>query len=177
MSKDIRMCKLCKQRDTIDNLFATEYVYDKGKKRQNWYYHLDCANGDTTLTSDDLRSRSGVKKRAPVPPLNLDESLQDIVCVYAIRSLRNGKCYIGSTTKLKTRIASHKRMLRNRTHHSYKLQQEFDRIGESGFVVEIIKEFPFNIERGDLYLEEQIYIDKYKAVETGFNVRRDAFPK
>jgi hypothetical protein len=56
-----------------------------------------------------------------------------MIAVYGIRCVENDKYYVGSSTKVKARISTHKRSLRNGVHHSRKLQRAWDKYGEVEF--------------------------------------------
>jgi len=53
--------------------------------------------------------------------------------IYEILNLNNNHRYIGSSHDLKRRWADHKILLKNSKHHSYKLQEAWDKYGNSAF--------------------------------------------
>lgn len=89
--------------------------------------------------------------------------------VYTITNSVTGKVYVGSAQKFNVRWATHLRRLRKGTHHSWKLQRDFDLFGEAAFnfrplLVCAVK---------DLALFEQRALVAYDAVASGYNVSSD----
>ena len=94
---------------------------------------------------------------------------QDTPGVYCIENTRNGKKYIGSTIRLRSRIQSHEHSLMRGVHHSKDMQQDFD--AGDPFVVSIIKEFPYrfgNADKNLLYFEREAIIAA-DSVAHGYN--------
>jgi group I intron endonuclease len=89
-----------------------------------------------------------------------------MIAVYGIRCVENDKYYVGSSTKVKARISTHKRSLRNGVHHSRKLQRAWDKYGEENFVFEI---FESDVEQSLLQEREQYWMDKKNSFEMGYN--------
>lgn len=58
--------------------------------------------------------------------------------IYKITNTKNGKCYIGQTTNLKTRWQHHRANLRSNKHSNRYLQFAFNKYGERAFKYEII---------------------------------------
>ena len=79
----------------------------------------------------------------------------------------NGKFYIGSAKRFKTRWSGHLSHLRKGTHANQKLQMAWNKYGEQAFVfsiVEVVDDHSKLIER------EQHWIDKTEAVANGYNI-------
>lgn len=99
-----------------------------------------------------------------------------ITGIYKISNIINNKCYIGSATHIMRRLADHKRLLRNKKHHSYKLQGSYNKHGKDNFKFEVYEEvfFPVNYtkELKKEYLEslETFYIKKFDGYTKGYNV-------
>ena len=53
--------------------------------------------------------------------------------VYRIVNTASGRAYIGKTTNLPVRLATHRRLLRTGQHHCGALQADWDAVGEAGF--------------------------------------------
>jgi group I intron endonuclease len=89
--------------------------------------------------------------------------------IYQIRNLVNGKLYIGSTGGFRERWNTHLRLLRRDSHHSWKLQKDFNVYGEGSF------EFsPLIIcKEADLAFFEQRILEIFDAVATGYNISSD----
>lgn len=81
--------------------------------------------------------------------------------IYIIECSVNGHVYIGSTNNFNSRIITHKLLLKNNRHHNYKLQIDFNNYGESCFTYNTLWTSESKINRDELYLIEQIYLDKY----------------
>lgn len=92
--------------------------------------------------------------------------------VYCIKNMVNGKKYIGSSINIEERWASHKRALKNGTHHSPHLQYAWDKYGKENFDFYIIEECS-DLERVD---REQFYIDLYESYnhDKGYNISKSA---
>jgi group I intron endonuclease len=60
------------------------------------------------------------------------------VYIYHIINTRTGRFYLGRTGNVKKRFATHRRELRSRTHHCYKLQKAWDISGEEAFDFKVV---------------------------------------
>ena len=56
--------------------------------------------------------------------------------IYQIRNLVNGKVYVGSAKKFKSRWGQHRTNLRSKSHHSSHLQRAWNKYGADNFVFE-----------------------------------------
>lgn len=87
--------------------------------------------------------------------------------VYMIRNKNDDTKYIGSSTDVEGRWKSHIRHLKNGTHHSYKLQQAYDILGDiNAFEFSLIENVS-NKQR--LYDREQYWTDYYNTYQNGYN--------
>ena len=100
--------------------------------------------------------------------------------MYQIRNIINNKRYIGSTVNFKTRWKGHRKALIEGTHHSFRLQNAWNKDDEKSFVFETIE----RLEReNQTYLEfrpfilarEQFYKDLYKSYDKKYGY--DICPK
>lgn len=87
--------------------------------------------------------------------------------IYRITNIKNGKCYVGITEHYTRRRNRHISELKNKNHHSPKLQAAWDYYGEENFEwtvreVEISK-------YDELYELEILEIKKYNSYEDGYN--------
>lgn len=87
--------------------------------------------------------------------------------IYVIRHIEGFKIYVGSTECFRTRFNAHRHKLRNLKHHSIKLQNAWNKYGESAFAFEVVEIVPPD---GNLLNREQHYIDTLCAVQRGYNV-------
>ncbi len=91
--------------------------------------------------------------------------------IYQIQSkIKPERIYIGSSFKIHTRWFAHLRYLKNRNHHSPKLQNHYNKYGESDLVFSIIE--PCLPDWATI--REQYYIDKLKPY---FNICQSAFSR
>jgi len=87
--------------------------------------------------------------------------------VYAIKNTINGKVYVGSAVTLKNRRHTHMAMLRQNKHHSRKLQNSWNKYGESAFVFEVLERV---VDKELLVIREQYQIDLLDSVKRGYNI-------
>ena len=94
------------------------------------------------------------------------ENVEDNVSgVYLIQCNKNGKNYIGISKNIKERWKKHISCLRNKSHHSMKLQEDFDKFGEEHFEFHILVKTDYaNAKK----LEEE-YIKKFNTDKFGYN--------
>lgn len=84
--------------------------------------------------------------------------------IYAISHISSGKVYIGSSKNLLKRWMQHKALLKKGTHHSWKLQADWNAYGENSFDIFILEEVE---KHSDLLQIEQLYLDKYESYKKG----------
>lgn len=94
--------------------------------------------------------------------------------IYKIINTVNLKFYIGSTTNLKQRKASHLSCLRGGYHYNSHLQNSFNKYGESCFVFEILEVVPKTKSLDDVRDIEQSYLDKVENWDLCFNANKFA---
>jgi len=95
--------------------------------------------------------------------------INNVSGIYKITNKINNKMYIGSSKNIFSRWSYHINDLLLNKHHSYKLQNEFNKFGIDIFTFEIIRVVNNENELKDI---EQKYMDDYKCYEDdiGYNV-------
>ena len=91
-----------------------------------------------------------------------------IIGIYTIRNKINDKIYVGESSDITKRWKIHKEDLNNNKHHSYKLQDDWNKYGEKNFKFDKILKFKYNTVFERL-VHEDYYIKKYDSVENGYN--------
>lgn len=87
--------------------------------------------------------------------------------VYKITNITNGMVYIGSSKDIEKRWQEHLDALATGTHHSYKLQEDYDALENKNNLKFEVLVIVKNEE--DLSGLEQYYYDKYKSYKNGYN--------
>lgn len=94
--------------------------------------------------------------------------------IYKITNKINGKVYIGQSMDIERRWEDHKLKLQNNSHHSQKLQENYNSYGENNFKFEIIEEinedFKIQVQKCILYILENKYIKQYDSINNGYNI-------
>src|SRR5574344_2847508 len=93
--------------------------------------------------------------------------------IYKIENKINGKVYIGESLDIYNRWNTHIKDLNNKCHHSYKLQEDWDKYGEDNFEFKTItvldKSIARYVDKIILLIYEDIYIKQYNALFDGYN--------
>lgn len=91
-----------------------------------------------------------------------------IIGIYSIKNLINGKVYVGSSSDIRKRWSTHKRMLDNNEHYNEHLQKSWNKYGEKNFDFKIIE----HTDLDTLLKREQYWIDFYGSndYKKGFNM-------
>lgn len=87
--------------------------------------------------------------------------------IYQIINTRNSKVYIGSSKDPVTRKRIHFSMLKMQKHPNYKLQRAYN-LEPQNFEFEILAN------TNDRFVDEESYIQLYRAVEDGYNLTFNA---
>lgn len=90
--------------------------------------------------------------------------------IYCIRHIASGKQYVGSAENFDRRFKKHLRQLELGIHHSLKLQNAWNKYGESAFEFVILLKCPID----DLLVREQEELDILDTVDNGYNVSKFA---
>lgn len=93
--------------------------------------------------------------------------MSDICGVYIIKSLESGRVYIGSSKRVRARIARHVKLLNNRKHHNDDMIGEWEKFGEDSFEFSLIEECNEDM----LRVREFMWCKKYDVFNplNGFN--------
>lgn len=98
---------------------------------------------------------------------------KNVVGIYQIKNLINGKIYIGSSIDIRGRWWNHKSMLKRGIHDNAHLQRAWDKYGSKIFKFSILEKI-VNIE--NLLVREQWYLDnwspEYNIAECAVSPRR-----
>lgn len=89
--------------------------------------------------------------------------------IYKIKNKQNNKVYIGSSNNVLKRWTDHISNLITNTHHSYKLQADFNKYGLTAFTFEVIEVV---YDKNNLKKTEQYWINYYNSCDdtVGYNV-------
>lgn len=92
-----------------------------------------------------------------------------MIGIYCITNIQNNKKYIGKSFDIEKRINGHKKMLNEKFHHNFHLQNSWEKYGENNFVFEIIEFGNFN--NDELNKKEMYWINFYKSYnpQYGYN--------
>lgn len=94
--------------------------------------------------------------------------------IYKIENKINGKVYIGESLDIKRRWKEHIKDLDKNKHHSYKLQEDWNKYGKDSFNFEVIskldKTISNYIDRFVLVIYENKYMIKYDSLNNGYNL-------
>lgn len=59
--------------------------------------------------------------------------------IYKITNVLTGRCYVGSSVDVDKRLACHLNKLRQNKHQNKELQADFNKVGEAGFLFQLIE--------------------------------------
>lgn len=94
--------------------------------------------------------------------------------IYKIINKTNNKIYIGESLNIEERWNKHKENLKNNSHHSYKLQSDYNTYGIENFNFDIVEciEYDFKplVNKFILLALEDRYIKQFNSVECGYNI-------
>lgn len=85
--------------------------------------------------------------------------------IYKITCLVTNEVYVGQSTAIARRWATHKRELKKGIHYNKHLQRAYNKYGESNFTYEILEQCP----KDKLNEREKFYIKMFNSFNAGFN--------
>lgn len=93
--------------------------------------------------------------------------------IYKIENIENNKVYIGESIDIERRWQEHIDSLNNNSHHSWKLQADWNKYGKDSFTFEIIEQLheEANNFKSKYYLiyREDCFIKQYDSLDNGYN--------
>lgn len=95
----------------------------------------------------------------------ISRKLNGISCIYIIKCLKNGKCYVGQTKNVYRRLREHKRDLEKNISHNPLMQADYNKYGLDAFDYEILYESDENLDE-----KEREYIQKYRELNSCYNI-------
>jgi len=97
----------------------------------------------------------------------------EIVGIYIIYNLKNNKCYIGQSLRVKERIRAHRYALRHNKHYNNYLQAAWNKYGEKSFHFSICCSVLGKNKKDilkNLNAFEKTFIKLYLSFENGYNL-------
>lgn len=88
--------------------------------------------------------------------------------VYALECTVTGFAYIGITAKTAKRFREHRCLCRNGKHHATKLMEDWQKYGESAFVIKVLENTDYP-KRGAHCEAEQRWINHYRSIGKLYN--------
>lgn len=95
---------------------------------------------------------------------------REVICgIYSITNIKNKKIYIGSSIDIYRRWRDHRYRLNNNMHHSNRLNDDWNKYGESSFEFKVIE----CCLKENLLQREQFYINEHNSAnaEFGYNIQ------
>ena len=108
----------------------------------------------------------------------LKESYKNVVCIYKVTCIPNGKILIGSTTNLYKRVIHYRNDIHKDNPLKYYNRLFFNdlvKYGINNFEISIVKQFDDDVDSNSLKDEETYYMNKFDSVNPniGYNIRQD----
>ena len=138
--------------------------YDKhGQSAAKPLSSIEYEEGSTTISRKE--STLAKVEKAHIKFYSLTEKLPITSGIYGIYCLINDKIYVGSAINIHARITRHKYYLKNRKHHSLKLQRAYDKYTINEFRVIVLESSSIE----ELLDKELEWITILNSYHDGFN--------
>jgi hypothetical protein len=165
-------CHLCNKESFLNELEVTKQLVNGELCGRIYFSHKSCyIKNDCLATKKEYIEKHAKENRIKY---SLSEDAEDdtdlSTVIYGIVNKTTNRYYIGETIRVSKRFATHKKSLRENSHHSYRLQSDWNVYGESDFDFIIIKKLDKNYHVGMLLYYEYLYMKKYDSLETGYNI-------
>jgi group I intron endonuclease len=89
--------------------------------------------------------------------------------IYCIECKANGKKYVGQSTRLRDRIASHRKDLKKGLHIIADLQNDYNVFGAESIVFSILENLSDDVSSTDITAAELKYVLELNSIEKGYN--------
>jgi len=175
--EDARSLEVQDQLESAAREQAYQEVYGKSRKRR---LPMREEKPSTSLNSCFLRrlpDDSASEKQSENGPAHQQfrplylNGIEKFQGVYGIVHQSTRKFYVGSSVDVVERLKTHQISLRDKVHHSAKLQRAWDISSIGSFAFVLIEEVPDLL---NLRKREQHWIDKLRAFSEGFNSKSTA---
>jgi hypothetical protein len=118
------------QNHAISTLESAEFIQEIEPEKQDnkpKYIYLDA------LLEQELNPKNVLVQKKRLMHIGQVTPKYKNAGVYAIFSAHNNRIYVGSSANLFVRMRQHLFELKHKRHHSYRLQEDFDKYGEDNF--------------------------------------------
>lgn len=100
--------------------------------------------------------------------MKMTNTLPNVSGIYCILNIISGKDYIGSSCDIQRRAIEHRKLLRHNKHDNPRLQNAWNKYGESNFLFFLVE----YVEENELVHKEQEYINKENPF---YNINKNAW--
>ena len=90
--------------------------------------------------------------------------------IYCIRCKTTERVYVGQSRSIPLRWEWHRKNLAEGEHHSYKLQEDWNKWGAGAFVFEVLEILDEGVSDAALTGREMSWCSKLKSIKEGYNI-------